>query len=51
MDKRWQALEVGEDYTIRLWDAVTGEHKETLTGHTDRVNNVVFSSDGRNVGK
>ena len=35
-----------EDYTIRLWDAVKGAHKRTLTGHTDWVNSVAFSPDG-----
>ena len=37
------------DTTIRLWDAVTGEHKRTLTGHTNRVDSVAFSPDGRTV--
>ena len=36
------------DYTIRLWDAVTGAHKNTLTGrNTGRVFSVAFSPDGR----
>ena len=30
---------------IRLWDAVTGEHKQTLKGHTWEVNSVVYSPD------
>ena len=34
------------DETIRLWDAVTGRHKRTLTGHTNWVNSVAFSPDG-----
>ena len=34
------------DTTIRLWDAVTGEHKQTLTGHTGPVLSVSFSPDG-----
>ena len=37
---------MGQD-TIRLWDAVTGAHKRTLTGHTWHVNSVAFSPDGR----
>ena len=37
---------VGAD-TIRLWDAVTGAHQRTLTGHTFFVNSVAFSPDGR----
>ncbi len=35
------------DDTIRLWDAVTGEHKQTLTGHTGSVGSIAFSPDGR----
>jgi WD40 repeat protein len=31
------------DGTIRLWDAVTGQHIRTLDGHTDRVWGIVFS--------
>ena len=34
------------DDTVRLWDAETGEHIRTLTGHTDGVNSVAFSPDG-----
>ena len=37
------------DATIRLWDAVTGEHIRTLTGHTGSVLSVSFSSDGRTI--
>ena len=33
------------DKTIRLWNAVTGQHKATL-GHGDKVESVVFSPDG-----
>ena len=32
---------------IRLWDGATGEHKQTLTGHTAYVSSVAFSPDGR----
>ena len=35
------------DGTIRLWDTRTGQHKATLTGHTDCVDSVVFLPDGR----
>ena len=35
------------DNTIRLWDAVTGQLRQTLTGHTGIVNNIMFSPDGR----
>ena len=34
------------DNTIRLWDGVTGAHKNTLTGHTRGVTSVAFSPDG-----
>ncbi len=34
------------DDTIRLWDARTGNHVRTLSGHTDSVESVVFSPDG-----
>ena len=34
------------DNTVRLWDAITGEHKQTLTGLTDDVLSVAFSPDG-----
>ncbi|MDE0087495.1 MAG: hypothetical protein OXU23_17365 [Candidatus Poribacteria bacterium] len=31
-----RTLAIGsDDRTIRLWNAKTGEHKRTLTGHTD----------------
>ena len=42
-----------EDNTVQLWDAETGEHKRTFTGHPDYVSadwdyvsSVVFSPDG-----
>ena len=36
------------DGTIRLWDAITGAHKKTLTDHNDfPVNSIVFGPDGR----
>ena len=34
------------DGTIRLWDADTGSHLRTLTGHRSWVYSVVFSPDG-----
>ena len=34
------------DGEVRLWDVVTGQHKVTLKGHTDRVYSVAFSPDG-----
>ena len=38
-----------DDNTVRLWDAVTGAHKATLTGHTYWLNSVAFSPDGLTV--
>ena len=34
------------DETIKLWDANTGEHIKTLTGHTGSVYSVAFHPDG-----
>ncbi len=34
------------DATVRLWNADTGEHLRTLTGHTDLVWSVAYSPDG-----
>ena len=34
------------DWTIRLWDTRTGQHKKTLAGHKGVVNSVAFSPDG-----
>ena len=36
-----------KDGTVRLWDAVTGRHKATLTGHTFYASSVAFSPNGR----
>ncbi|MFC9602483.1 helix-turn-helix domain-containing protein [Streptomyces niveus] len=37
----------GDGGTVRLWDAATGRHRESLPGLTGRVFSVVFSPDGR----
>lgn len=35
--------------TIRLWNALTGEHIRTITGHSDKVTSVAFSPDGETI--
>ncbi|KKP06489.1 hypothetical protein THAR02_01447 [Trichoderma harzianum] len=30
------------DHSIRVWDALTGEHVQTLEGHNDTVNSIAF---------
>jgi WD40 repeat protein len=37
------------DNTIKLWNAATGEQRQTLEGHSDWVNAVAFSPDGQTV--
>ena len=37
------------DNTIRLWDAVTGAHKHTLTGHRGYVASIAYSPDGNSI--
>jgi len=41
-DPGWPAT----DNAIKLWDVASGTEIRTLTGHSDRVNSVVFSPDG-----
>ena len=38
-------FEAGE-HSIFIWDAVTGEHKHTLSGHTGTIEALAFSPDG-----
>jgi|FLYN01.1.fsa_nt_gi WD40 repeat protein/serine/threonine protein kinase len=38
---------IGEDNTVRLWDAATGEELAVLEGHAGPVTSVAFSPDGR----
>ena len=35
------------DRTIKVWEASTGTCQSTLTGHSERVNCVVFSPNGK----
>jgi WD40 repeat protein len=41
------------DYTVRLWDPATGEHRHTLTGHKGGpfayLQDVAISPDGRSL--
>ena len=37
------------DNTACLWNAITGEQLQILTGHTDSINSVAFSPDGKTV--
>jgi WD40 repeat protein/tRNA A-37 threonylcarbamoyl transferase component Bud32 len=37
----------GADGAVRLWDAVTGQQRRTLKGHTAWVSSVAFSPDGK----
>ena len=34
------------DGNVHFWDAKTGRHTQTLTGHTDTVFSVAFSPNG-----
>jgi WD40 repeat protein len=40
-------LACGWDKTIRVWDVETGQEVLSLVGHTDHVNSVAFSPDGK----
>ena len=35
------------DYTVRLWDSITGQHKLTVKGHTGPIFSVAYSPNGR----
>ncbi len=37
----------GEDVSVRVWDAATGDLLKTLTGHEGLVTSVAFSPDGK----
>jgi WD40 repeat protein len=39
----------GDDYTVKVWDAQTGQELHTLKGHTDLVNSVAYSRDGKRI--
>lgn len=37
------------DDIVQLWDAITGNHKTRLRGHTKTVSSVVYSPDGKTI--
>ena len=37
------------DFTVRIWDVITGYCLQTLKGHTGDVNSASFSPDGRHI--
>jgi hypothetical protein len=39
----------GSDHTLRLWYVATGEELRTMRGHSETVQSVAFSTDGRTV--
>ncbi|KAK2038165.1 WD40 repeat-like protein [Colletotrichum somersetense] len=41
-----QLASASHDYTVKVWDAATGQCLRTLGGHSDFVNSVAFSGDG-----
>jgi WD40 repeat protein len=45
-DGRW-LITASEDTRAKVWDAVTGEEKQVLEGHTDWVRSATFSRDGQ----
>ena len=48
--RRTRIVTGGDDKTVRVWDADTGQPiGEPLTGHTDAVCSVAFSPDGRRI--
>ncbi|MBN8575243.1 MAG: choice-of-anchor D domain-containing protein, partial [Candidatus Kapabacteria bacterium] len=40
------ALGIGDDYSVKLWNTITGKDIGTFKGHTKRVTSVAFSPDG-----
>ena len=48
-DGKWLASSGCYDYTVRLWNANTGERVRTLHGHSGSVNDIAFSSDRKTI--
>ena len=44
-----EIVSASSDRTIRIWDAVTGECKQVLEGHTFAVSSAAYSPDGREI--
>src|SRR5262249_26843757 len=42
-----QLVSVGQDSTVRIWDAMNGKNLFILHGHTGNVYGAAFSPDGR----
>lgn len=40
-----------DDAQIKLWDIETGELQGSLRGHTDSVQDIIFDSTGKILGK
>lgn len=45
--KDGKTLVTGDEWEIHLWDALTGKHKKTLSGHLDKSWCLAFSPDGK----
>ncbi len=45
--KDWPIDKSGRHLNIELWDVNTGQHKQTLKGHTDDILSIGFSPDSR----
>ncbi len=45
--KDGKTLVTGDEWEIHLWDALTGKHKKTLSGHLDKSWRLAFSPDGK----
>jgi WD40 repeat protein len=45
----WGTNKDEQDTKVRLWDANTDDLLQQLSGHSDDVNNVVLSSDGKSL--
>jgi WD40 repeat protein len=44
-----QIISGSDDNTVRVWDAVSGEAKHTLSGHTSLITSVAFSPEGSQI--